>query len=240
VTRRLGLLAGCIAGLLTAGTANATPIYPTYTTFGALPGATFGGSGIPNDPVAITTILDGSNIITLGLTATARYNNPAVTNDGAGTFTAGIGGDAAHGQPGYAKWNFDFYASQTSGNYVYDLLYDLDPAAGTQGAALGNVLFPMGGATTTQDSWNLGFGFLRTGAAGVTTPDYLPGFSPGANGQYSFALIAKDATTGVELGRSAILVNVNSVPEPPSMMLLGTGLATLVVARSRKKALQIN
>ena len=64
---------------------------PEFTTFGPLPGATFGGSGIPNDAVAITTIVDGTTTITLGLTAHQRFASPAVTNNGAGVFTAQAG-----------------------------------------------------------------------------------------------------------------------------------------------------
>ncbi len=60
---------------------------PKFDSFGPLPAATYGGTGIPNDPSAITTIVDGSNTITLGLTATPRYYNPAIKNDGAGTFS---------------------------------------------------------------------------------------------------------------------------------------------------------
>jgi len=71
--------------LMAAATASqAAPVSPFYTTFGNLAGATFGGSGIPTDPTAITT----ANGVTLGLTAFGRYANPSLTNDGAGTFTA--------------------------------------------------------------------------------------------------------------------------------------------------------
>src|SRR3954462_8248317 len=86
---------------------NAAPITPTFTSFGTLATATFGGTGIPNTAVAVTTVVDQGNTITLGLTATPRFDDPAVGNNGAGTFTAQPGSDAAHGQPGYALWNFD-------------------------------------------------------------------------------------------------------------------------------------
>jgi len=44
-----------VATALIAGNALAAPIVPQYDTFGTLTGATFGGTGIPNDAVAITT-----------------------------------------------------------------------------------------------------------------------------------------------------------------------------------------
>lgn len=84
--------------------ALAIPITPSYTTFGPLPAATFGGTGIPNSAVSITRVVNpsGGGDLTLGLTAHQRYDNPAVTNNGAGTFFAGAGNDSAHGAPNYA------------------------------------------------------------------------------------------------------------------------------------------
>lgn len=196
-------------------TVGAAPITPTYTTFGTLSGATFGGSGIPNNAVAITTIGD----VTLGLTAHQRYSNPAVANDGAGTFTAVNGGDiySIPPQPGYARWNFAWYVKNNSATtpYIVDLLYDFDPGAGTDQAQLGKVSFPLFPTVKAEDSWNLGMSFLGMSAtyisppAIVTAPSYSP-FDPSASGEYSFALILRD-TSGNELGRAAI--NVNVVPD---------------------------
>jgi len=106
---------------LTGGIAAlATPVTPTYTSFGNLD-ANWGGNGNPHDPVAVTTIVDGNNTITLGLAAQQRYFNPPVGNDGAGTYFATTG--ANHGGPGNpssfngALWNFDFYFDATGGSY---------------------------------------------------------------------------------------------------------------------------
>ena len=67
-----------------AAASQAAAVVITYTTFSDLAGATFGGSDIPTNP---TTIGTGSGI-TVGLTAFGRYQNPALTNHGAGTFYA--------------------------------------------------------------------------------------------------------------------------------------------------------
>ena len=94
----VGLASTC---LLAGGIALASPL----TT---LPGATFGGGGIPNTDVEVTTINNGDNTITLGLTATPKYPNQTIgsplPNDGNGTFyaTPGVGVT-----PGKATWNFD-------------------------------------------------------------------------------------------------------------------------------------
>jgi len=223
--KRTNLLLGLACGTLAlAVTVEAAPIVPTYTTFGPLPGATFGGSGIPNDAVAIWTSSDGT--VTLGLTAHQRYSNPPVGNNGAGDFYAVKGGDiysGIHANPAYARWNFGWYVLNTgSSYYIVDLLYDLDPAAGTEQSAhlvLSNFLPP--DSTPYQNSWNLGMNFLSGGS-----------FNPNLPGEYTFALILRDYLSGQELGRTAIRVNV--VPEAGATVgLLGLGLAGLTLLRRR-------
>ena len=174
-----------------------------------------------NDAVAIRTITDGAATITLGLTAHQRYENPALANNGAGVFTAGIG--ANNGDPTFATtpsltlgstWNFAWSLSVQNGtlsDYTFDLLYDFDASVGTDQSALGAIHLSSG-FFAQQDTQNLLFDFLNgstiTGAlaagAGATTPP-AGSFNPNAVGEYSFALIAYKS--GGELGRSAILVD---------------------------------
>ena len=224
----LGLGMTVAAAALQAG-----PIVPTYTTFGTLSGATFGGSGIPNDAVAITTIGN----VTLGLTAHQRYSNPAVGNNGAGDFYAVNGPDlySSPPQPTYARWNFAFYVENAGSTwYTLDLLYDFDPGAGTDEGDHGILSTLLPGHFTSEDSWNLGMGFLGTAASGTgwsLTPPTYSGFDPNATGEYTFALILRDPS-GAEIGRSAIRVNV--VPDAgATVTLLGLGLAGLSLARRR-------
>lgn len=230
-----------IACLLVAGGASATPITPTYDSFGSLPAATFGGSGIPNDAVAISTWTDGTVTITLGLTATERYANPPVTDDGAGTYTALAGSDA-----GNAMWNFNYYINIVGGqfdDFQFELLYDFDPAAGTDSTDLGVLDFnagivalygapALGLVSNVQDSQNLAFGFLDTTSAVIDDPTYGP-FSPTAYGEYSFALNVYDGAT--LLDTVAINVNTAPVPEPATMTVLGMGLGALALSRMRKR-----
>src|SRR5215469_8414331 len=84
------------------------------TSFGTLSGATFGGTGIPNNAVEITTVNTtpngngASDTITLGLTATPRYQNPALGNNLAGTFSATAGANDGLGNPPHSvgpTWN---------------------------------------------------------------------------------------------------------------------------------------
>jgi hypothetical protein len=117
----------------------ATSIAPSGTALVSLPAATFGGTGIANDKVEVTTITTPrQDTITLGLTATPRYFNPALGNDGFGTFTATPGFNNGLGSPAHTlgpTWNFDFYIN------VVD-----NSGAGTTSTS-----------GTIQDSWNLGF-----------------------------------------------------------------------------------
>jgi hypothetical protein len=213
------LLSGLVAiALCLASTpiASAIIITPSGNTFGSLPAATFGGTGIPNDAVQITRIGD----LILGLSATPRYGNAALTNDSAGTFFAVAGGDLLNAKPNYAKWNFDFYVSGIGAGQTTKLYYDNHASVGNDVGS-----FYPGYNANFQDSWNLGFGFLNGGI-----------FNPNTNGEYGFALVAFDAAN-VEIGRSAILVKVSggtSVPDGGSMVVM-LGAAFLGLAALRRR-----
>jgi hypothetical protein len=215
---------------LTCVSAVAASIDPAYSTFGTLSGATFGGNGIPNNAVAITTLTSGNYNITLGLTAHQRFSNPAPSNDGMGTFWAAAGGDVGNGQPGYGLWNIGYYvdfnpnlSSIFPSGYSVRLLFDKDPALDSD-VSSSRVIEPsiLNGFTfDSQNSWNLGMSSIFGSG----------GFDPNATGEYSFALaVLKD---GVELGRSAINVNVNgtgTIPPPRPIPDGGTTLALMGVA----------
>jgi hypothetical protein len=218
------LSALAITTLLGASAALATPVY----SFGTLSGATFGGTGIPNTDVEITT--DTGNGITLGLSASSKYPNPPVgpatlPNNGAGTFSAATGSGLS--PAGEAVWNFDFYINQASGNlnFTYDLIISGTGITSPLAYNLNTIYAAELPASTLQDSQNLDFG-------------WDPGFNANAVGQYNFELEAVSAN-GAVLDTDTIHVNVSNVPDASSTaLLLGLGLGSLALVGFAKKCLR--
>lgn len=215
-----------LALTLAASSAFATAVVPTYTTFGTLTGANFGGSGIPNNAVAITTST-ALNGVTLGLTATQRFSSPAVMNNGAGVFQA-VGGAFAAGD-NLAKWSFNFYVGGTNlRSFTYKLFGDYNASVGDDQSSYTDISAYLSVADslltggTIQNSENLGFN------------TNLAQFNPSTGGEYGFILAAFNGSA--EVGRSAILVNVAQVPEPASLALVGIAMLGMVggLRRSRR------
>ncbi|MES2216470.1 MAG: hypothetical protein V4481_04215 [Patescibacteria group bacterium] len=231
--RQLSLLmsVSIIAGSLMNQSARAVPVTPTSPLV-SLPGATFGGTGIPNTSVAVAT----SGNATIGLSASARFEDPAVTDDGMGTFFAAAGNDAAQGQPGYAKFNFNWYASGGPGYYA-KLLYDLDPAFNNDISTMKSLGEVALSGSTIQDSWNNGMAFLLTGLPLGGGP-----FNPNIAGEYSYGMQLLNSDHVVV---AATYINVQtgsprtgtSVPETgASWVYLGLGLIGIVgVSRTLKR-----
>ena len=194
------------------------------TGFGSVPTATFGGTDIPNNAVAYSNCRGdtGAPLFSLNLTAHQRYDNAALTNNGANVFTAQAGQDASTGGKavvGYAKWNFAWQVMGGIGiPYTYKLFYDTDPAPAT---ILSKFVGVAGG---TGDSWNLGMPF--TG-----------GFDMNASGEYGFTLIAYNANNGVAASTSIRVNTISTVPEPSTYVLMAVGLVVVGAASRRRKTL---
>ena len=223
------------------GMASAVPLYDT---FGPLDNATFGGQGIPNQEVAVSTQFeDGDTTITVALSATQRFFNPALSNDGAGTYFAQAGSN--FGGPGSintnegALWNFNYYINidspdRTIADYDITLFYDFDPAFDNGPAGLGtsNVSGAIGDgllvgdgiptdATLFEGSQNLLFDFLALTVPGYQTAPTYGAFDPNATGEYNFAIqVARDGWS-VEQVR----MDVQVVPIPAAAVLFPSALA---------------
>jgi hypothetical protein len=219
-----GLASTC---LLTGGIALASPLV-------TLSGATFGGTGIANNAVEVTTI-NGTDTITLGLTATPRFPNPpvgqALPNDTASaTFFATAGNGLT---PGRATWNLDYYISVNNGDlasYTFKLLLNgsalaINPVLTAQNdeTATSGTFTTSGGTAIAQDSENALF----------------LGIDPNATGTDDFELqvfgLNSDGAPKL-LGESDITVDV--VPDAASsVVLFGLGLASLFAFGYRQNRL---
>ena len=239
------LLTIVMTGLLTSG-ATAAPIFDY---FGPLSEATFGGTGIPNTEVAVASqFVDGNVEITVAMSATQRFSNPALTNDGAGTYLAGTGsnfGGAGESTTEGALWNFNYFirvegtggATPVLADYQIDLFYDFETGADTPIGSLGVIDITASvlagatpGATLVQDSQNLLFGFLAADFPPfITAPGVA--FDPNVFGEYNFGIQVSRAGWGIE----TVAMDVQVVPEPATALLFGLGLAGLSAGRRRNR-----
>jgi hypothetical protein len=241
-------LFGAVSTLLLTLTASimssAAIASPLYDTFGPLDEATFGGTGIPNDEVAISSqFSNGTSLITVAMSATQRFTNPPLTNDGAGTYFAGAGSNTPSGTSlEGALWNFNYYinidsTTETLADYDITLFYDFDPAFDNGPVGLGTINIKnaiLGGpnpltTTLVEDSQNLMFGFLASDVAGVINAP-AGTFDPNAFGEYNFGISVGQLGWGVENVR----MDVQVVPIPPAVWLFGSGLLGLVGIARRK------
>jgi len=226
--------------------------FTIYDNFGPFPNANFGGTGIPNNAVAVSkSIFDNAtgSTITIAMNATQRFTNPVVTNDGFATYFAGPGSNiqGPNNTLG-ALWNWNYYLevaspSKTLKDFQIDIWYDFNPASSPNLGDLSGMgrinvtaglLAASSNATLAQGSENLLFSYLTSPpfpqSLFITPPSGT--FNPNAPGNYQFAITVNRFGFPID----SVAMEVQVIPVPAAVWLFGSALGLMGVLRRRAKA----
>ena len=238
-------LSATVVAVVAASLPGIASAFTVFDEFGSFPDATWGGDGIPNDAVAASMqIVNGADTVRVALSATERFSNPPVLDNGAAIYQAGIGSNCGvatdpvgcpSGNQG-ALWNWNYFVDVQGGgklvDYQIDLWYDLDPdgpKAFGDLSGLGRInitasLIANGltELTRIEGSENNLFDFLGTDIPGIIdAPDVA--FDPNAEGNYQYAITVSRFGFPVD----TVAMEVNVVPIPAAAWLFGSALAAL-------------
>ena len=208
------------------------------------------GTGIPNGDFTVSTAATGESV---ALRVRSRDTGLPLAEVGNKYYVLPGFSTLSPTQP---WWEFDYQFSPGAGkavttdtSYILSLKVDFDPTVGTThfatvpptaaGSDPDLLINPMDGSWNTNsvtyvnaNSLNLGFAFWNTLGESPDT------YNPSTPGEYEIDFSVSDLAGDV-LASTQVFAEVGSVPAPPSIVLLGSGLIcggfTQVVRRFRRR-----